>query len=195
MTLTRVLLLCATASLAAAFVRAATPITPANPTPTTEEVIALSPFTVSDKDDKSWQATTTLIGSRTNQELIKVPVNVDVITSEFMRDLGAFSLEDAARFVAGVDVTPRLEARNDERVNYRGLSTGGASRNFFTWYVPSDSYNVERYDFAKGSNSLCLVIPRPAVRRQSTRNARVRGTRMSFLPVTVHTRRSGSSWM
>jgi hypothetical protein len=119
-----------------------------------DEVITLSPFTVADSDDKSWQATTTLIGSRTNQELLKVPVNVDVITSEFMRDLGAFSLDDAARFVAGVDVTPRLESRNDERVNYRGLSTGGISRNFFTWYVPSDAYNVERYDFAKGSNSL-----------------------------------------
>ena len=119
-----------------------------------DEVIALSPFTVSDTDDKSWQATTTLIGSRTNQELAKLPVTVDVITAEFMRDLGAYSLDDAARFVAGVDVTPRLEARNDERINYRGLSTGGMSRNFFTWYVPSDAYNVERYDFNKGSNSL-----------------------------------------
>src|SRR5687768_4801101 len=71
--------------------------------PPADEVVSLSPFTVSDTDDKSWQATTTLIGSRTNQELIKVPVNVDVITAEFMRDLGAFSMEDAARFVAGVD--------------------------------------------------------------------------------------------
>jgi len=142
-----------------------------------EEVITLSPFTVADSDDKSWQATTTLIGSRTNQELLKVPVNVDVITSEFMRDLGAFSLEDAARFVAGVDVTPRLESRNDERVNYRGLSTGGISRNFFTWYVPSDAYNVERYDFAKGSNSLMFGDSSPGgqatvyTKRARARNA------------------------
>jgi hypothetical protein len=143
---------CASA-LVVAFASPASVAQPAK-SPATEEVVALSPFTVSDTDDKSWQATTTLIGSRTNQELIKVPVNVDVITAEFMRDLGAFSMDDAARFVAGVDVTPRLEARNDERINYRGLSTGGASRNFFTWYVPSDAYNVERYDFAKGSNSL-----------------------------------------
>ena len=135
---------------AAPLLRSAEP----TPVPSPSEVVTLSPFTVADTDDKSWQATTTLIGSRTNQELLKVPVNVDVITSEFMRDLGAFSLDDAARFVAGVDVTPRLESRNDERVNYRGISTGGISRNFFTWYVPSDAYNVERYDFAKGSNSL-----------------------------------------
>ncbi|MBL9202269.1 MAG: TonB-dependent receptor plug domain-containing protein, partial [Opitutaceae bacterium] len=172
-----VLSLAAAAVAAGAFAQAAQTEQPAKPTPPSaeavpavspakprpkpklpgepaDEVIELSPFTVSDIDDKSWQATTTLIGSRTNQELIKVPVNVDVITSEFMRDLGAFSLDDAARFIAGVDVSPRLETRNDERINYRGLSTGGASRNFFTWYVPSDAYNVERYDFAKGSNSL-----------------------------------------
>jgi hypothetical protein len=121
---------------------------------TAEDVIELSPFTVSDTDDKSWQATTTLIGSRTNQELAKLPVTVDVITAEFMRDLGVFNMDDAAQFVSGVTVTPRLESRNDDRINYRGLSTGGMSRNFFTWYVPSDAYNVERYDFNKGSNSL-----------------------------------------
>ena len=81
-----------------------------------EEVIALSPFTVSDTDDKSWLATTTLIGSRTNQELAKLPVTVDVITAEFMRDLGAFNMEDAAQFVSGVNVTPG--ARRGFSVNF-----------------------------------------------------------------------------
>ncbi len=126
-----------------------------------EEVIALSPFTVSDTDDKSWLATTTLIGSRTNQELAKLPVTVDVITAEFMRDLGAFNMEDAAQFVSGVNVTPRLESRNDDRITYRGLAGGGSSRNFFTWYVPSDAYNVERFDFNKGSNSLMFGDSQP----------------------------------
>src|ERR671919_791743 len=94
--------LAATALLAAVSARAQVtpPATATTSAPTAEEVVSLSPFTVTDVDDKSWQATTTLIGSRTNQELIKVPVNVDVITSEFMRDLGAFSMEDAAQFVA-----------------------------------------------------------------------------------------------
>jgi hypothetical protein len=127
----------------------------------TEEVIALSPFTVSDTDDKSWLATTTLIGSRTNQELAKLPVTVDVITAEFMRDLGAFNMEDAAQYVSGVNVTPRLESRNDDRITYRGLAGSGSSRNFFTWYVPSDAYNVERFDFNKGSNSLMFGDSQP----------------------------------
>src|SRR6476661_7502464 len=126
---------------------------PPTPRPT-EDVVSLSPFTVSEADDKSWQATTTLIGSRTNQELSKLPVTVDVITAEFMRDVGAFNMEEAAQYVSGVNVTPRLESRNDDRITYRGLSGSGSSRNFFTWYVPSDAYNVERFDFNKGSNSM-----------------------------------------
>jgi ABC-type Fe2+-enterobactin transport system substrate-binding protein len=84
MRLPHVLIASSAAAVVASFPHAAEPARPS----ATEEVVALSPFTVSDTDDKSWQATTTLIGSRTNQELIKVPVNVDVITSEFMRDLG-----------------------------------------------------------------------------------------------------------
>lgn len=177
MNLSRVLTAAAAAFLAASSLFAAQPAKP----PTADEVVALSPFTVSDTDDKSWQATTTLIGSRTNQELIKVPVNVDVITSEFMRDLGAFSLDDAAAFVAGVTVTPRLESRNDERINYRGLSTGGISRNFFQWYVPSDAYNVERYDFAKGSNSLMFGDSSPGGQATVyTKRARPRNTTEFF---------------
>lgn len=177
MNLSRVLTAAAAAFLAASSLFAAQPAKP----PTADEVVSLSPFTVSDTDDKSWQATTTLIGSRTNQELIKVPVNVDVITSEFMRDLGAFSLDDAAAFVAGVTVTPRLESRNDERVNYRGLSTGGISRNFFQWFVPSDAYNVERYDFAKGSNSLMFGDSSPGGQATVyTKRARPRNTTEFF---------------
>ncbi len=129
--------------------------------PPTGDVIALSPFTVSDTDDKSWLATTTLIGSRTNQELAKLPVTVDVITAEFMRDIGAFNMDDAAQYVSGVNVTPRLESRNDDRITYRGLAGSGSSRNFFTWFVPSDSYNVERFDFNKGSNSLMFGDSNP----------------------------------
>ncbi|HUR60635.1 MAG TPA: TonB-dependent receptor plug domain-containing protein [Opitutaceae bacterium] len=173
----------ATALLAAVSARAQVnpPATAATGTPPPDEVVSLSPFTVSDTDDKSWQATTTLIGSRTNQELAKLPVSVDVITAEFMRDLGAFSMDDAARFVAGVDVTPRLESRNDDRITYRGISTGGMSRNFFQWFVPSDSYNVERYDFNKGSNSLMFGDSSPGGQATIyTKRARARNTTELF---------------
>ncbi|MDR0353961.1 MAG: hypothetical protein LBI02_11685 [Opitutaceae bacterium] len=120
------------------------------------ETVFLSPFAVNAARDTSWRASTTLIGNRTNQELSDVPLTVDALTSEFMKDLQLDTAEDAGKFVAGVTVLPRFEARTDDnRITYRGLAgTPTTSRNFFLWYVPVDSYNVERLDFNKGSNSL-----------------------------------------
>src|SRR5882724_2703949 len=126
---------------------------PSTPDPDTD-TIQLTLFEVT--PDNSWTATTTLSGNRTRQEIEKVPASVQVITSEFLRDLNIGSLEDAASYVAGLTVQPRLESRNDEgRISYRGLTgASNTSRNFFMWYVPSDTYNVERFDFSLGSNSL-----------------------------------------
>lgn len=127
-----------------------------SPADSAREVVELSPFVVDTTRDTSWRAATTLVGSRTNQELVKLPMSVDAITSEFMKDLQLNSTEDAARFVSGLTVSPRFESRTDDnRITYRGLNTTAtSSRNFFLWYVPVDTYNVERLDFNKGSNSL-----------------------------------------
>ena len=126
------------------------------PLPTlTDDVLELSPFTVKASSEEGWSASSTLLGNRINQDLVKVPVTVDVLTRDFFNDVGVFNMDDAAAFVSGVTVVPRLEARNDDgRLTFRGL-TGSAdtSRNFFKWSVPSDTYNVERFDFGKGSNS------------------------------------------
>ena len=57
----------------------------------------------------------------------------------------------------------------------------GSSRNFFTWYVPSDAYNVERFDFNKGSNSLMFGDSNPGgqatiyTKRARSRNLRAVG--------------------
>ena len=130
--------------------------TPTKTTSNSPDVVELSPFVVEGASEDKWTATNTLLGNRTNQELVKVPVTVDVLTSEFLADIGVFSVDDAAAFVAGVTSIPLSEARGDEgRITFRGLSGGGnTSRNFFQWSVPSDTYNVERFDFGKGSNSL-----------------------------------------
>ncbi len=121
-----------------------------------DDVVNLSPFTVSSDDDNSWVATTTLAANRTNQDITKVPATISAITSEFMRDLSLGTLEDAANFVSGLTVQPRLESRNDDgRLSFRGLTAASnTSRNFFLWYVPSDTYNVDRIDFSLGANSL-----------------------------------------
>ena len=124
--------------------------------PKTDEVVELSPFEV--KETSNWNAPTTLLSNRVSQDLTKVPATIDVLTSSFMNDIGVYNLDDAAVFVAGVTDTPQMEARSDyARMSFRGLAGSASdmgSRNLFRWYVPADTYNVERFDFGKGSNSL-----------------------------------------
>jgi outer membrane receptor protein involved in Fe transport len=40
------------------------------------------------------------------------------------------------------------------QINYRNMGASFASRNYFLWYVESDSYNTERYEFARGPNGV-----------------------------------------
>ncbi|MES2697654.1 MAG: hypothetical protein V4773_29585, partial [Verrucomicrobiota bacterium] len=91
----------------------------------------------------------------TKQALKDVPVNIDAIPSDFMEDLGLFTADDVAAFVAGAWAPTTLENDNQSgAIAFRGLSGSTATRNYFRWYVPTDNYNVERIDFGKGSNSL-----------------------------------------
>jgi hypothetical protein len=119
-----------------------------------EDVINLSPFVVS--ADKGWSANDTLSANRTRQALKEVPVAIDAITTDFFQDLGLGTVDEALSFVAGVYSPRNLE--NDgqqDALAFRGLAQrGNPSRNYFRWYAPSDSYNVERLDVGKGSNSL-----------------------------------------
>ena len=86
----------------------------------------------------------------------RLPIDPDAITADFTEDLGLFSADEVTKFVANVYAAPAME--NDagsDNFSFRGLSQRfNVSRNYFRWYVPSDTYNVERIDFGKGSNSL-----------------------------------------
>ncbi len=130
-----------------------------------EDVVELSPFVV--QPDNGWVASSSLVGNRTNKDISDLPLSIDAITSEFMQDLGAYTLDDAARFVPGAIVTDRIDGwlnDNTSAVSYRGMQGNGdnSARNFFMWYGPTDNYNIERIDFNKGSNSLMFGDASPA---------------------------------
>ncbi len=127
------------------------PATPA----TADETVTLSPFIIATERETGWSANDTLSATRTKQALKDVPINIDAITADFMEDLGLFTTDEVANFVANAFAPTTLE--NDSQsgaIAFRGLSGSTATRNYFRWYVPSDTYNVERIDFGKGSNSL-----------------------------------------
>jgi len=83
-----------------------------------------------------------------------------------MRDLNLGTLETLRLLSPPDGSAPPRVANDDGRLSFRGLTAASnTSRNFFMWYVPSDTYNVERLDFSLGSNSLMFGDPRPVARR------------------------------
>lgn len=143
----------------ALYAQAKAPGASATKAPADDAVQELSPFIV-DSHDSGWVASTTLSGQRTQEQLANVPITIFGMTDEFMRDLNVFTLEDASRWVAGIDVTSYQDRRTDDQLaTYRGMTTGDrattqSSRNFFSWFSPTDQYNIDRIDFNFGSNSL-----------------------------------------
>ena len=139
----------------------------ARPAPVQTQIpIELSPFVVNTSNDDGWLAGTTMMASRTSQALKDVPVSIDALTQEFLFDVGAYDAFAAAEWIANASVTTESSGvglggtgttppPDSNRYAFRGIpNEGGPTRNLFSWLVPSDTYNVERIDFGRGSNSL-----------------------------------------
>ncbi|MSU53739.1 MAG: hypothetical protein EXS41_10180 [Opitutaceae bacterium] len=130
--------------------------------PAKEEAVTLSPFTVSTDRDTGFAAASSLAGGQLALDLKDTPVAYSVITSEFIAALGITDLREAALW--SPNVTPNVNGAgggfSDDIYGYpvsysvRGAGGGRQSRNFFVYAAPMDSYSVERFDFARGPNSI-----------------------------------------
>src|ERR1043166_8063887 len=85
----RLLLMLIAASLSAQETPRTTPQTSSSD----EKAVELSPFVVASDKDVGYVATNTLAGSRLNTALKDTPASISVFTEEFMKDIGAFSLD------------------------------------------------------------------------------------------------------
>lgn len=95
-------------------------------TTTTEddELIVLSPFNVDTSKDKGYKATNSTSGTRLNTAIKDVPLNLEVITNDFMRDTGAKNLREALRYSAGVVLESQADAFTDDDSN---IASSGAN--------------------------------------------------------------------
>ncbi len=142
-------------------------VTPAASPPANEEAVVLSPFQVNATSDVGYQARETIAGGRLRTDLKDVSAQVDVMTQEFISDLGINSLEDALRFSLNIDSqTDWYDPSGSENTlggnpfnpsagnRARGLSRASTSVGFFETSAPIDSYNTERYSFVGGPNAI-----------------------------------------
>src|SRR5690606_15060145 len=135
-------------------------------------------FVVDATEDRgSYQATSTLAGTRIRTELKDVGSAISVVTSEFLKDTGATNNETLLQYTTNTEVgglrgnfantggrseTTEGRLRPHENTRVRGLARADNTRDFFLTDIPWDSYNVGRVDLQRGPNSILFGIGSPA---------------------------------
>lgn len=134
-------------------------------------VVELSPFVIQASSEAGWVATQTLGGSRMKTEFKDLAQPMEVMTMDFMRDLGANNFEQALIYSTNIEGREEFidgdglgfgvfQPRNVTRV--RGLTGATLSRNFFEAQMPTDNYNLDRITIARGPNAILFGLGSPS---------------------------------
>jgi len=122
-----------------------------------DETVHLSPFEVS-SDRVSGYTVTDSMAARSRRPIIDTPTSIQVVTSEFMDDIGAGSILDATMYLSGVTV-PVLGGVNgvQQRQTVRGFNIFGGTVDNFTTGTGVSSLEpavVDRVEVIKGPHSI-----------------------------------------
>ncbi|MBM3853475.1 MAG: Plug domain-containing protein [Verrucomicrobia bacterium] len=111
--------------------------------------------------DVGFVAASALAGGRLATDLKNTPVAYPVLTRDFVDALGLTDVTNASTWTVNSSFT-QDDGRSVQfgssgmnvRVSYRGAASDQARINFFPAYFDYDSFNLERFDFARGPNSI-----------------------------------------
>jgi iron complex outermembrane recepter protein len=162
----------------------------ATPTPAADpdKAIELSPFRVDTSKDKGYLATNAISGTRLNTPIKDLPMPIEVITGEFIQDIGANDLKESLAFSSGIygsdnfttesggpglfDFSPSRPTNKPlsqlpTAVNIRGFYTGTQLRLGFrsgTQFdatvlgAPSDPVDIDRAEVVRGPAALLYGV-------------------------------------
>lgn len=146
-----------------------------------DETVELSPFEVTTDQDKGYRATNTISGTRLNTAIKELPMPIEVITEDFLRDTGSTDLRQALRYSSGI----LLQTQNDyaaasgsfssspgkinnpegltasptqTNMKIRGFQTESVLRDGFRRQNATDSVNVSRIEVVRGPASLLYGV-------------------------------------
>jgi outer membrane receptor protein involved in Fe transport len=149
--------------------------------PIEEKVIQLSPFKVTTDKDKGYRATNTTSGTRLNTAIKDLPMPIEVITEQFIKDTNARDLRESLRYSAGI----QLQTQNDwstpagwaaatpgrvnnpegvtatadqSHVKIRGFQTESTLRDGFRRQNSTDSVNIARVEVIRGPAALLYGV-------------------------------------
>ncbi len=154
-------------------------VAPAAPGPEPqEEPIVLSPFVVdASEDSNSYQAKSTLAGTRVRTDLKDVASAISVVTQQFLQDTASRNSQDLLVYTTNTEVggirgnysgqggqSVYTEPLGNPSANtrVRGLDAADTTRDYFLTDIPWDSFNVGRVDLQRGPNSILFGVGSPA---------------------------------
>jgi outer membrane receptor protein involved in Fe transport len=145
------------AALGCATTRAQTAPTPASTNPVDPEVLQLTPFVVSTELDRGYAAMNTTSATRISMPIKELPVNISVVTRQFLDDSLAFNFMDTLEYSSGI-IT-----RRDDRtaIIVRGFQSGESFVNNFRRIDQQDSSNIERVEIIRGPAAVLYGISSP----------------------------------
>lgn len=130
-----------------------------------DNVIELPQFSVTSGGDEGWTAASSMSGTRTNVPIQNLPRSVQVLTSEFLADIGAETLSDAVAFLTGVVSQGNQNAVFDNNTfTVRGMRQNRHYRDGVRESFPgmiSDSVTVDRIESLRGPSSLLAGVSEP----------------------------------
>lgn len=149
--------------------------------PKDDEVVMLTPFQVSTDKDRGYRATNSTSGTRLDTAIKDLPMPIEVITEEFLRDTGASDLRQSLKYSSGI----LLQTQNDygspagsfsaspgkinnpegstaspdqTHMKIRGFETESVLRDGFRRQNSTDSVNISRVEIARGPASLLYGV-------------------------------------
>lgn len=156
----------------------ATDATPSAGDGTTQAVV-MNPFVVSTDKDKGYKATNAISGTRLDTPIKDLPLSLEVITPQFIKDTGAYNLRQSLKYSAGLTIQSQNDwttsspysnpggvnnpngktaSESDTTVKIRGFITDSTLRDGFRREFSTDSVNIERIEVVRGPAALLYGI-------------------------------------
>ncbi|MDI1336867.1 MAG: TonB-dependent receptor plug domain-containing protein [Lacunisphaera sp.] len=125
--------------------------------PTDRDVVVLSPFQVKSDKDYGYLKTNSATATRIGTEIQKVPLNISVISEEFLSDTGMKDIQDVLRYQSssagdgrmGI-LQPATGFTPSGNMSLRGFPINSRLRNGLLRYNAYTLDNVERVEVIKG---------------------------------------------
>ena len=131
--------------------------TSAPTTSSSDEIIKLSDFNVSSERATGYRAQSAITATGFGSNIIDTPVTINVLTSEFVEDVGGSLQSEVLRYVPGIITNPNYESY----INIRGFAGLQSYRNGQYRRQLYSTWGMDRIEVIKGSSSIFFGLVRP----------------------------------